>query len=138
MARTRSATEVDVKPKKIKKQARLPLAIKHKDYLTLLSKTKNTSARKKLIDAGDKGQIGAVSECIKNIIEGNVPLSRDHLRQLQRYKTVLRKLAKKCSKQRNPTRYRQKLLKQHGGFLPMLMPLAISALTGLAKNIFSS
>ena len=124
--------------KKQQRKPRLPLAIKHKDYLTLLAKTKKSQTRKKLIDAGDKGQIGAVTECIKNIVEGNVPLSREKLRYLQRYKTVLRKLAENCRGKKNPTQFRQKLLKQHGGFLPFLMPLAISALTGLAKTIFAT
>lgn len=123
-----------VRPKKKKKQA---LALKHQDYLTLLANTKKTASRNKFIDAGDNQQIGAVAECAKNLLSGNIPLSGQQLRHLQRYKTVLRKLAEKCTKRKNPTKYRQKLLKSSGGILPALLPIAISALSGLAKGIFS-
>lgn len=123
--------------KRVKRPAKLPLAIKHQDYLTLLSKTKNPASRKKLIDAGDNGQIGAVAECIQNIVDGNVPLSREHLRYLQRYKNVLRRLADKC-RGKKKKEYRQKLLKQNGGFLPFLVPLAVKALGGLFGGLLGN
>jgi formate dehydrogenase maturation protein FdhE len=113
--------------KKKKKKQNEPLAIKHMDYLTLLSKTKNVNTRKKLIDAGNRQQIKAVAECVKNIVTGNVPLSKSQLTRLKKHRTVLRNM---MTSVRNATKQKA-LLKQKGGFLPMLLPIAIQALSGL-------
>ena len=111
-----------------------PLALKHKEYLSLLSKAKKKSRRDKLIDAADNSEINAVSECIKNLLEGNVPLTSDHLRQMKRYKQLLRSLAKRCY----PVKHKRSLLKQKGGFLGALIPLALNAVTGLLPGLLKS
>lgn len=112
---------VDIKRKK------KPLALQHRDYLTLLSKSKNVNRRKKLIDAGENSEIKAVAECVKNIVNGNVPLTKSQLTKLKKHRTVLRDLTKNV---RTPTKSK-KLLKQHGGFLNLLLPIALNALSGL-------
>ena len=109
---------------KVKRPAKLPLAIKHQEYLTLLSKSKNPHRRKKLIEAGNSGEIQAVTECIQNIISGNVPVNKNQLKLLKRYKYVLRNLAKKC----RPIKNKKKMLLQKGGFLGALLPIALNAL----------
>lgn len=113
------------------KKQKEPLAIKHKEYLTLLSKTKNNSRRQKLIEAADSGEISAVSECIRNLVEGNVPLNKSQLRSLRRYKRTLRTLAKKCG----GVKKKRKLLRQKGGFLSTLIPIALSAVTSLLGGL---
>ena len=118
---------------KVKRPAKLPLAIKHKEYLTLLSTSKAGVRRKKLVDAGNNGEIQAVSECIQNIIEGNVPVSKEQLTLLKRYKTVLRALASRC----RPIKQKKQLLQQKGGFLSAILPIALNALGGLVGGIFS-
>lgn len=118
---------------KTKKKRKEPLAIKHMDYLTLLSKTKNVSTRRKLIDAGDRHQIRAVAECVKNIVNGNVPLTKSQLARLRKHRTVLRNVMNTV---RNATKQKT-LLKQKGGFLPMLLPIAINALSGLFSGLVS-
>ena len=117
---------------KIKRPEKLPLAIKHKEYLTLLSKSKNTSRRKNLIEAGNNSEIRAITECLRNLIEGNVPINKGQLSLLKRYKSVLRSLASKCQ----PIKSKKKILKQKGGFLAALLPIALSALGGLVGGIF--
>ena len=114
-----------------KRRKKLPLALKHRDYLTLLSKSKNAARRKKLIDAGDNGQISAVAECVKNILDGNVPLTKSQMTRLKKHKNTLRTLIKNA---RVNTRKRT-ILKQRGGFLPTLLPIALNALSGLFGNL---
>lgn len=116
-----------------RRKQKLPLAIKHRDYLTLLSKSKNAIRRKKLIDAGDNGQIGAVAECIKNIVDGNVPLKKSQLTRLKKYKTVLRTLRKHP----RGANKRKSILMQKGGFLTTLLPIALNALSGLFSGVFN-
>ena len=128
--RNRKSNKVSVKQRKT--PSSLPLAIKHKDYLTLLSKAaKNPTKRNKLIDVADTSEIRAVSECIKNILEGNVPLSKKHLNQMKRHKLLLRSLAKRCY----PVKKKKTILKQKGGFIGALIPMAISALSGMLPSL---
>jgi len=103
------------------------LALKHKDYLTLLSTSKNKSRREHLLDAATSSEIRSVTECIQNLVEGNIPLGKKELQHLRRYKKVLRTLARKCV----ATKEKRVILKQKGGFLSLLLPLAIKAISGL-------
>lgn len=87
-----------------------------------------------MIDVADGSEIRAVSECIKNILEGNVPVSNRHLKQMKQYKTLLRSLAKRCY----PVKSKKKILKQKGGFIaPLLLPLAMNALGGLIPKLIA-
>lgn len=109
-----------------------PLALQHKDYLTLLSKSKQSGRRKKLIDIAEKNEINAVAECVENILNGNVPLTKSQLRKLSRHKNNMRKLR---STGKQSTLAKKRILKQSGGLLPMLLPLAVNAITGLIGNL---
>ena len=101
--------------------------LKRKDYLSLLSKSKSKKRRDALIDLADKNEIQALAEIFLNTIRGNVPLTNAQLKRLEKYKKVLRKLSEKqCS-----VKKKKKILKQQGGLLPFLLPLAFSALSGL-------
>ena len=114
------------------RKTKVPLAFKHKDYLTLFSTTKNRARRDKLVDLAHSAEIRAISECIQNILQGNVPLERHHLQQMKRYKELLRSLTKKCYS----VKKKKVLLKQKGGFIGALIPLAVSALGGILPQIF--
>ena len=103
------------------------LALKHKDYLTLLSTSKNKCRRQHLLHAASSSEIRSVTECIQNLVEGNIPLGKKELQHLQQYKRVLRTLAQKCV----ATKEKRAILKQKGGFLSFLLPLAIKAVAGL-------
>ena len=117
------------------KKAAEPLAIRHREYLSLLSKAaKKPVRRNKMVDMADSTEIRAVSECIQNLLEGNVPLDAKVLRQMKKHKTLLRSLAKKCY----PVKKKKRILKQKGGFIGTLIPLAISAATSLLPSLISS
>ena len=103
-------------------KSREPLAHKHRNYLLLLSRTKNKNRRKHLIDAGETGEIKAVSECIDNVLRGNVHITEKQLNILRQYRGILRKLANSC----HPVKKKKKILKQKGGFLRALLPMALN------------
>ena len=98
-------------------------ALKHKDYLTLLSKAKKVKRRRMLIDLADADEIRAIAECVINVLSGNVRLKSEQKRRLQRHKTAMRHIASKNSN----TKLKKRVLQQKGGFLSALLPLALSA-----------
>lgn len=74
--------------------------------------------------------IYAISEIIKNILNGNIPISTTEKKKLIKYKTALRKLA--TTKVSLPERRR--VVNQVGGALPALLIPAISLLGSLIAN----
>lgn len=109
-----------------------PLAVKHKEFLYLLSKANNKKRRINLIDAADSKEIRAVSECIHNILSGNVSVTKKQIDNLRRYRHALRTLSSRCF----PMKKKKEILKQKGGFLGALLPIALSAVGGLLPKIF--
>lgn len=119
------------KKKSVSKKSK---ALKHKDYLTLLSKAKNVKRRKLLIDLADCSEVRAISECIANVLTGNVRLNTAQKKKLKKHKKVLRFLMDK-----KPTASdKKKVLYQKGGFLTALLPLALSAVSSLLPAIFGT
>ena len=80
---------------------------------------------KAIIGAADRELMTCLCECAQNILNGNVPLTKSHLKHLQRYCLDVRTLAKK----RAPKHKKKKIL-QKGGFLSALLaPIAVEVLT---------
>lgn len=99
--------------------------LKRKDFLNLLSKSKrNKKRRNLLIDIADKEEINALSEIILNALRGNLPLKKKEIKELNKYKHVLRKLIKRTYS----IKKKKAILKQKGGFLGAIIPIALSAL----------
>lgn len=102
-------------------------ALKKKDFLSLLSKSKEGKRRRALLDIASKQEIDAISECLLNILNGKVKLAPGKLNKLRKVKRHLRDLTnKKCCFKK-----RKQILKQQGGFLPTLLPVALSVLGSL-------
>lgn len=107
-------------------------ALKHKDFLSLLGKSKNTKRRRQLITLAAPEEIAAIQECVTNVLKGNLKISKKNQRKLLKYKNTLRKLASKSGSKAS----KKKLLTgQQGGFLPMLLPLAVSALSSIVPAL---
>ena len=103
----------------------------NKDYLRLLSKLEKPSKRNQLIDIGNKDNINAICQCIRNVLKGNIHLKDHEINKLRKYKNTLFTLAKK-----NTSLIKKKqALKQRGGFLPFLLPLAVDLIGGLLGKI---
>ena len=96
--------------------------------LSLLSKAKPNMC-KAIIHAADRELITCLCECAQNVLNGNVPLCKAHLKRLQRYRTDVRKLAKKRT-----AKHTKKKILQKGGFLSALLaPIAVEVLTKIIK-----
>lgn len=82
--------------------------------------------RKKL---KDKEFVNCLCECAKNILQGNVPLTKAQKKSLSSRKTHLRKLSKKKTSLKQ-----KKEIIQKGGFLGSLLAPIISVISGLFKQ----
>ena len=86
--------------------------------------------KKKFLKTCNKDFIHGICECIKNVINGRVPLKSGQLKCLRRHKQTLRKLALK----KTSLLHRKKLL-QKGGFFQVLLGPLISGLGSLLANV---
>lgn len=83
--------------------------------------------RKQLLKTLAPDTIKAICECSLNVLNGNIPLSTQQKKQLTKYKSTLRKIAGK----RGALYTKKKLIIQRGGFLNILIPAAITAISSL-------
>ena len=87
-------------------------------HLRALINTKSAKKRRSILRKCPRRCIYyAISEIIKNVLNGNLPIPEAELNQLRRYKEILRELSKKSISLRR----RETLINQRGGFLPSLL-----------------
>ena len=91
---------------------------RHGHILCVLARAK-PKVVKQLIAEADPALLRAITECCRNVLNGEIPLSDLQKRSLGKYKTALRTLAK--GKTSNAQR---KALSQKGGLLPALLGVA--------------
>lgn len=85
------------------------------------------STRKTLLKKHCDGDfVGCITECVKNLLKGNVPLNSDQKKKLSAKKKALRQFALR----KTSFRKKQKLI-QSGGFLGALLGPIVSILGGL-------
>lgn len=97
----------------------------------MLNRHKNIKLHKANIANADADFLCCLAECAYNIIKVNVPLSAVYKRNLQKYRTYLRKLSKKKTSVK-----KKKEILQTGGFLSALLaPLASSVIVPLLKQV---
>ena|ERR1700712_2868692 len=77
--------------------------------------------------------INAVSELAKNCLHGNINLNECQFDKLKKYQNILRKINTK----KTSIKKRRELMIQNGGFLPLLIPPALSVIAGLVGNELS-
>lgn len=97
-------------------------------YLSVLKKIRKMGdkARRDFVRKSDKEFLYCISECAKNLIKGNVPLTERQKTVLRRKKNDLRALSVK----KTPLRKRRQII-QKGGFLSALLPPVLSVLSSL-------
>ena len=97
-------------------------------YLPTLKRIRKMGdrAKREYVRKCDREFVDCVSECAKNVIKGNVPLSSRQMTQLRRKRYDLRALSKK----KTSLRAKRKIL-QKGGFLTALLPPILSVLGSL-------
>lgn len=104
--------------------------LKRKDFLTLLGNARTAAKRKYIIDNCSTDDIDAVSESCNNLLSNNIKLSKRQYNSLKKHKTDIRKVAKPNIEHKT----KKKILTQRGGFLNILLPLAVEAIIGLIKH----
>ena len=82
-------------------------------------------AKRDYVKKCDRQFIDCVSECAKNVLKGNVPLTNPQMSKLRPRRQDLRALSIKTSLAK-----KRKII-QKGGFLSALLATALSALAGL-------
>jgi len=99
---------------------------RHVNLLKALHKAKSVTRRKLLKKHCDGDFVCCITECVRNLLKGNIPLSLAQKKKLSAKKNILRQLALK----KTSLRKKQKLI-QSGGFLGALLGPIISVLGGL-------
>ena len=107
-------------------------AYKHRDYLSLLGKKQSARRRNLLIDYANAGEVKAICECVRNVLNGNVQLTKRDYLKMKRYKKTMRDLNNK----RLASARKKRILHQKGGILPLLLSPALDLLGGLIKKVF--
>lgn len=107
----------------------MTLSVKQLRDLELI-RTSPKTLRKHLLKKLPSRSVKAICECSHNVLKGNIPLSPYQKKSLKKYKTTLRKIATK----KGALFKKKKLIVQHGGFLNILIPAALSVLTGIING----
>lgn len=105
---------------------------KNKNYLCLLSNCKN-KLRRAIVSNSNREQIYSVCECILNVSNGNVKLSKDDFAKLKKYNKNFKSLLDRKSNLKE----KKKLLIQRGGFLQFLIPAVISGISSIVAAAIS-
>lgn len=70
----------------------------HETFLRKVVDTKGRTAISRLIESAKVKELDIICEVILNILKGTVELPKKFVKKARRYKTILRKLAKRCLK----------------------------------------
>lgn len=116
----------------IKMKSKLNRFSKNKNYLCLLSNCKN-KLRRAIVSNSNREQIYSVCECILNVSNGNVKLSKDDFAKLKKYNKNFKSLLDRKSNLKE----KKKLLIQRGGFLQFLIPAVISGISSIVAAAIS-
>lgn len=100
------------------------------DYIKVLSKSKKR-LRQALLKEADRDLIICLSDCAKNLLNGNVPLNPGQFKNLTKYKLPLRSLADKKIKINDK---RNIIANQKGGFIPLFLTPILSIATSLLAD----
>jgi len=97
------------------------------NYHTLqVLKAADPKLRKAIISKRNKKLVNCISECVLNVLNGNIKMTGCDTRKLQKHKAALRKFVDRHV----PLSSKKKLIVQRGGFL---LPLLSSVLPTLAS-----
>ena len=102
-------------------------------FFEILADVKKSSLRGQLLlekSSGDRF-LRALKEIAVSVVNKNIPMDKTQKIKLQRYGIPIKKLANVDTKAR---RRNQKLIKQTGGFLPLLIQALINVLSTIAPN----
>lgn len=93
-----------------------------------LRKLGRSRCKKVLLRTCPNSLIKKICECIYNLLKGNIPLKARQKSKLSKYKKTLRQLS---NKKLALFKKRRLLVQKGSGFLSLLIPAALSVLSGL-------
>jgi hypothetical protein len=93
----------------------------HETFLCKVVHTKRKPAETKLIKEAKVGELDSICEVLLNILQGTVPLPEFFVKKAKKYKTVLRKLVKRCLKKL----LRKKMLIKYFNIIRELLSVAL-------------
>lgn len=105
----------------------------HKHILHVLG-TARPKMRKAILNHADRSLVQTLTECVYNVLNGNIPLSACAVKKLSRFRSKLRSAV---SPKHKKWQGRKNYFVQHGGFLSVLLPLIGSAISGLVSSLMS-
>ena len=105
--------------------------IKYKKLLEILPKC-NKKVINSIIKNSNKDFIYTLCECVLNVLNGNIKISKNIQDKLKHKKNFLRKLIKKSSIDN------KKKIIQKGGFLEILIPSIISGIASIIGSAINN
>lgn len=114
--------------------ARKPKAVTHKDFLSVLNKTRNRQKKNTLISIASRDQLEALSEVVENVLQGIIPLSEKQKKNLSEYRDLMRELCRRNT----PLKEKRKKIQMSGGFLSAILPVALQGITSLLGGLFGN
>lgn len=114
----------------IKRNVKVSNNFKRNATLLKLLAHGSKATRKDILKMCDSSLTSAICECTKNVISGRVPLSKTHINKMRPYAKYLREITTK----KVPLLKRQAIIKQHGGFLPLLLAPLAAIITGIISG----
>ena len=112
---------------------RAQIRSKDVEFLRALIKS-SAKKRKQLLKGATNSNLRLLLECVKNILVGNIPISQQKKKQLNRHRYKLRFLASR----RNNLKKKLGVLNQTGGSLPailsVLTPTIVTAIAELIRG----
>jgi len=97
-----------------------------KPHETFLCEVVNTKVKKEevaLVKKAKQSQLDIICEVLLNILNGVIPLPDQFLKKAKKYKTVLRKLTKKCLKKLFQKKMLIKYFKVIRGIIAAVLPI---------------
>lgn len=96
--------------------------------LETLSTVRDKNKRNVLLKTFESNLQRAIREISHNLLNGNVQLTAEEKKKLEKFKKVLRLLADTKTKKR---RFRKIVVQAGSGFLPAVIPLIVSAISAM-------
>lgn len=88
-----------------------------------------SKTRSNILRNSDDELIRAIAEICLNFCAGNIQCDKKSYKKLKKYKNCIHRLAEVKKKQKNYKKERILLSQKGSGFLPILLPTVLSALT---------
>jgi hypothetical protein len=102
-----------------------PRVTKYYDFIKKLC-TSSANQRKKYLSEASNNEILAICDCVHNVCNGNVEISKEKINKLYPFRFAMRKLTSPVS-----TSTKRDILIQTGGFLPQLAGVILPTILSL-------